>query len=99
MVTGKMLINESHKYFTNVSFHIRTIITKLAIVVEKQIVLWMVTVFLNALFAKHLLVQLPINITMVLVKISSKNVTITIIVFLEINLVKRTLNSPSTYGN
>ena len=25
MVTGKMLINESHKYFTNVSFHISTI--------------------------------------------------------------------------
>ena len=25
MVTRKMLINESHKYFTNVSFHISTI--------------------------------------------------------------------------
>ena len=41
----------------------------------KQTVLWMVTVFLNALFSKHLLVQLLINITMVLVKILSKNVT------------------------
>ena len=44
---------------------------KLATAVEKQIVLWMVTVFLNALFTKHLSVQLLINITMVLVKILS----------------------------
>ena len=59
---------------------------------RKRAVLWMVTVFLNALFTKHLLVQLLINITMVLVRILSKNVTITINVLLEINLVKRTLN-------
>ena len=72
---------------------------KLAIDVEKQTVLWMVTVFRNALFTKHLLVQLLINITMVLAKILSKNVTITIIVLLEINLVKRTLNCSSTNRN
>ena len=36
---------------------------------------------------------------MVLVKILSKNVTITINVLLEINLVKRKLNCLSTYGN
>ena len=53
---------------------------KLAIAVEKQTDLWMVTVFLNALFTKHLLVQLLINITMVIVKILSKNVAITILV-------------------
>ena len=67
--------------------------------VKKQILLWTVTVFLNALFTKHMLVQLLINITMVLVKTLSKNVTIIIIVLLEINLVKRTLNFPSKYGN
>ena len=55
--------------------------------------------FLNALFTKQLLVQLPINITMVLVKILLKTVTVTINVLLEINLVKRTLNCQSTYGN
>ena len=66
---------------------------------RKQTALWVATVFLNALFTKHLLVQLLINITMELVKILSKNVTVTIIVLLEINLVKRTLNCPSTYGN
>ena len=69
------------------------------IIVEKQAVLWMVTLFLNALFTKHLLVQLLINITMVLVKILSNNVTITINVLLEIYLVRRTLNCPSMYGN
>ena len=53
---------------------------------------------LNALFKKHLLVQLLINITMVLVKIFSKNVTITRNIYLQINLVKRTLNCPSMYG-
>ena len=72
---------------------------KLAIVVEKYIVLWMATVFLNILFTKHLLVQLLINITMVVVKILSKDVTIIIVALLEINLIKRTLNYPSTYGN
>ena len=36
-----------------------------------------------------------INITMGLVKILSKNVTITIYVLLEINLVKRAVNCPS----
>ena len=72
---------------------------KLVIVVKKQTLLWMVTVFLNDLFTKHLLVQLLINITMVFVKILSKNVTITINVLLEINLVKGTLNCLSTYGN
>ena len=70
---------------------------KLAIAVEKQTLLWTVTVFLNALFTKHLLVQLLINITMALVKILSKNVTITINVLLEVNLVKRILNCPSMY--
>ena len=73
--------------------------TKLTTVAEKQTVIWMVTVSLNALFTKHLLVELPINITTVIVKILSKNVTITIIVILEINLMKRTLNCSSTYGN
>ena len=53
----------------------------------------------EALFTKHLLLQLLINITMVLVKILSKNVTITINLLLEMNLVKRKLNCPSTYGN
>ena len=72
---------------------------KLAIVVKKQIVLWMTTVFVNDLFRKHLLVQLLVNITMELVKILSKNISITIIVILEINLVKRILNCSSTYGN
>ena len=58
---------------------------KLATAVEKQTVLWMITVFLNALFTKHLLLQLLIIIFMVLVKILSKNVTITTInVLLEI---------------
>ena len=73
--------------------------SKLAIAVEKQTVLWMVAVLLNALFTKHLLVQLLINITMVIVKILSENVTITITVLLEINLAKRILNCSSTYGN
>ena len=73
--------------------------SKLAVVIEKQTVLWMVTVFLSALFTKHLLIQLLINITMVLVKILSKNVTITINVLLEINLLKRTLNCLCIYGN
>ena len=59
---------------------------------QKQNALWMETVFLNALFTKHLLIQLPINITMALVKTLSKNVTITIHVLLEMNLMKRTLN-------
>ena len=39
------------------------------------------------------------NITMVVVKILSKGVTIITVVHLEINLIKRTLNYPSTYGN
>ena len=56
---------------------------KLAIAVEKQTTLLMGTVFLNALFTKHLLLQLLINITMVLKKILSKNVTITINVLLQ----------------
>ena len=73
--------------------------SKLAIVFEKQTVLWMVTVFLSSLFTKHLLIQLLINITMVLVKILSKNVTITINVLLKVNLVKITLNCVSIYGN
>ena len=72
---------------------------KFVFALKKQTVLWMVNVFLSALFKKHLLVQLLINITMVLVKILSKNVTITITILLEINLVKRTLNCPSIYGN
>ena len=72
---------------------------KLAVTVEKQIAVWMVTLFQNGLFTKHLLVQLLINITMIFVKILSKDVTIIIIVLLEINLVKKTLNYHSTYGN
>ena len=59
----------------------------------------MVTAFLNALFTKHLLVQLLLNITMALVKILSKNVTINKNGLLEINLVKRILNWPSKYGD
>ena len=58
----------------------------------------MITVFLSDLFTKHLLIQL-INITMALVKILSKNVTVTINVLLKINLVKTTLNCPSMHGN
>ena len=72
---------------------------KIAITVEKQTVLWMVNVFLSALFTKHLLMQLLRNITMVLIKTLSKHVRITINVILEINLVKRTLNCLSMYGN
>ena len=72
---------------------------KRAIAVEREIALWMATIFLNALFTMHLLVQPLIKITMVLVKILSKNVAIIMIVLLEINLVKRTLNCPSKYGN
>ena len=72
--------------------------SKLAIAVEKQTVLWLVTVFLSALITKHLLIQLLIHITMVLVKILSKNDTITINVLLVTNLVKRTLICLSMYG-
>ena len=72
---------------------------KLAIAVEKQTVLWTVTDFLTALFTKHLVVQLLINIAVVLVKILSKNVTTTINVLLEINLVESMLNCPSMYRN
>ena len=57
---------------------------KLAIAFKKQTVLWMGTVLLNALFTKHLLVQLLINITMLLVKILSKSVTITIYIYIII---------------
>ena len=59
-------------------------------------ILW---IFFGYLFTKHLLVQLLINVTIVLVKIFSNNVTITIIVFLEINLVEKTLDCPNMYGN
>ena len=72
---------------------------KLAIALEKQTVLGVITVFQNALLRKCLLVQLLINITMALLKIFSKNVTETIHILLEINLVKRMLKGPSTYGN
>ena len=58
-----------------------------------------VTVFLNVLFIKHPLIHLPIEFTTVLVKILLKSVTTTIHVLSEINLVKRTLNCPRTYGN
>ena len=53
----------------------------------------------DCLIQKHLLIQLLINITMVLLKILLKNLTITINFLLEINLVKRTLNCFSMYGN
>ena len=46
-------------------------------IVKKQSVLWMVSVFLSALFTKHLLIQLIVNIAMLLVKILSRNVSIT----------------------
>ena len=39
------------------------------------------------------------NIVMVLVKTLSKNVTITTNVFLEMYIMKRTLNSPNMYRN
>ena len=65
---------------------------------QKQTILWMVTAFLNTLLTKDLL-QLPININMVLVKTLSKNVTITMNVLSEINLVKSILNFPSMYRN
>ena len=54
---------------------------------------------LSALFTKHLLIQLLIYITMVLAKTFSKNVTITINVLLEINLMRRSLNCLSMYWN
>ena len=60
---------------------------------------WMVTIFLNALLTKYLLIQLLINITLVLVKTLSKNVRISINPLLEINLVIKTLNCPSMYRN
>ena len=84
MVMGKMLINESHKYFTNVSFHISTIRG-----IEP-----------NNLPLASLTLEWAWNICDIFIKSTiSKNVTITIIVLLEINLVKRTPNCPSTYGN
>ena len=52
---------------------------------KKQTVLWKVTVFLNALFTKHLLVQLLLYIAIVLVKILSKDFTKTINILLEKN--------------
>ena len=54
----------------------------------QKTVLWMATVFLSALLTKHLLIQLLISIPMVLMKTLSNNVTITINVVSEINLVK-----------
>ena len=65
---------------------------------QKQTIVWMVTAFLNTLLTKDLL-QLPMNITMVLVKILSQNITITMNVLLEINLVKSILSCPSIYRN
>ena len=73
------------------------LLSKLKITVEKQIVLWMVTVAVSVLFTKDLLMQWQINITTVLVKTLLKNVTITIHVLLEISLVKITLNCLSMY--
>ena len=72
---------------------------KRAIANEKQTVLWMVTVFLNTLFTKHLLAQLLINIAMILMKILSKNITITINALSEVNFVERILNYSSIYRN
>ena len=72
---------------------------KRAIANEKQTVLWMVTVFLNTLFTKHLLAQLLIYIAMILMKILSKNITITINALSEVNFVERILNYSSIYRN
>ena len=58
----------------------------------------MVTVFLSSSFTKHLVMQLLISITVVLIKTLSKKIAITRQVLLEINLVKRTLNCVSMYG-
>ena len=73
--------------------------SKFANAVQKQTFMWMVTVTLSALFKKHLLVQLLRNVTMVLLKTISKKVTIIILDFLGINLVRRTLNCLIMYGN
>ena len=54
---------------------------------------------LSEWLTKHLLIQLLINITMILGKTVSKKVSITIHVLVEINLVKKTLNFLSMYGN
>lgn len=53
----------------------------------------------SALFPKHLLTPLLKNITMVLLKTLSKNITIRKNVLLEIHLVKRTKDYLSMYGN
>ena len=49
--------------------------------------------------AKHLLIQLLTNITVIFVKKLLKNLTISIYVLLETNLVKKTLNVLNIYGN
>ena len=49
--------------------------------------------------AEHLLIQLLINITVIFVKKPLKNLTISIYVILETNLVKKTLNFLNIYGN
>ena len=64
-----------------------------------ECLIYKVTIFLNVLFTKLLLRWLLMNIVMVLVKTLSKNVTITTNVFLEMYIMKRTLNSPNMYRN
>ena len=93
---GKIFMRIVDKHFSKIQHHQPS---KLAIAIEKQTVLWMVTVFLNALFTKHLLIQLLINMIIVLLKILPKNATITINVLLEINLVTGTLKCPRVHGN
>ena len=55
-----------------------------------ECLIYKVTIFLNALYTKHLLRCLLMNIVMVLAEALSKNVTITIIFLLEIYIMKRT---------
>ena len=57
----------------------------------------MVTVFVRALFANHQLLQLLINITLVLVKTLSKNVTITISVLIEMTKSREKSTELSNY--
>ena len=53
--------------------------------VRNPTVLWMVTIFVSKLFTKYLLIQLPTNIIMALLKILFKNVIKTIIMFFTKN--------------
>ena len=59
----------------------------------------MATVFLSALFTKHLLLIELFNITMILERHFQRTLPITIDVLLEVNLVNRALYCLSMYGD